>query len=744
MKRKCKQRLYRVVSVCMVAALLVTGEAVSGQEAQAAGTKQNKTVKKVRLNKTGKTLTKGKKFTLKVKNTTKRVKWTVKSGKKKVALSKKRKSSVVITAKKLGTAKVQAKMGTKKLNCKIKVVKAKNPSKAASGTPVPQNTTTHAPGTAMPKNTPAHTPDLTAPTNTPMPDVTATPMPDIPMPSETENNYYDRTAEYSTYAVAAKEAGNHNTTLTNAYACDPYAMEYDGRLYVYMTNDSQQYEATDKNGANSYGYIQSVHIISSDDMVNWTDHGIYQIAGEQGVCQWANCCWAPCAVHKTVDGQEKFYMYFTNGGWQIGVVEADTPYGPWRDVKGEALVTSGTDTSSSGLDPAAFIDDDGTAWLTYGSGNQTTNANGKVTNGARIRKLQDDMISFAEEEIVIDAPYMNEDSGFNKIGDTYYYSYCGDWTSGSDHQMCSILYMTAKNIEGPYTFQGDVLPNCGTVFHNRSGEEAWGNNHHSIVEFQGKYYMFYHTMVLQDQLYCKNEFCTNLDAEYLGYRSTAINELTVKEDGTFAVVDQDLLGVPQIKYFNPYAETAGTVYTNCSGMEAIHMDYAKVLKKDKETNAQYKEQGTYVALSYAKNDKNMPDYFYETTVNESTGKTKTEVLYNGYLRTEDGARMEAVAAPDLYQYSWSSIEGVDFGDKTPSTFVANFVMDTTVAASAKIRVIADSLDGMVVAQGDIVAGEDGKASVILPVEAITGVHDLYFAFDGAVYSFENWKFVNES
>lgn len=729
MEKKWDRILHRLVSVCMAAALIITGIFVPGQEAGAA--------KKIRLNKTVKTLTKGKKFTLKVKNTTKKVKWSVKSGKKKVTLSKKKRTSVVIKAKKTGVAKIQAKIGSKKLICKIEVIKAKTVP-----TPTPDVTTS----VAMPADASSTSVPVNIPTLTPIPTASSTPTVSVNevyrevMPSETENNYYDSTAEYSTYAVAAKEADHNNTILTNAYACDPYAMEYDGRLYVYMTNDSQQYEATDKNGANGYGYIQSVHIISSDDMVNWMDHGIYQIAGENGVCQWANCCWAPCAVHKNVDGQEKFYMYFTNGGWQLGVVEADTPYGPWRDVKGEALITSGTDTSSSGLDPAAFIDDDGTAWLTYGSGNQKENTDGSVSDGARIRKLNDDMISFAEEEIVIDAPYMNEDSGLNKIGDTYYYSYCGDWTSGSDHQMCSILYMTSKNIEGPYTFQGDVLPNCGSVFKTRSGQEAWGNNHHSIVQFQGKYYMFYHTMVLQDQLYCKNDFCINLDAEYLGYRSTSINELEIREDGTFEIVEQDLLGVSQIKSVDPYTETAGTVYTNCSGMEAIHMDYARIFKTDAENNALYQGRDDYIALTYHKNDNNMPEYFYETTVNESTGKSTVTVLYNGYLRTDDGARMEAVANPDLYQYSWSSMKGIDFGDTTPSVFHADFIMDTTVSDSAYIRVAADAVDGVVIAEGEIVAGEDGKASVSLPVNAITGIHDIYFEFDGAVYRFEHWKF----
>lgn len=116
----------------------------------------------------------------------------------------------------------------------------------------------------------------------------------------------------------------NNPLLTNSYACDPYAMEYNGRLYVYMTNDSQQYEATGFAGENNYGKIAGIHIISTDDMVNWTDHGIFQITGKAGVCSYMNSCWAPCATHKTVNGKEKFYIYFTNGGWQLGVVEADS------------------------------------------------------------------------------------------------------------------------------------------------------------------------------------------------------------------------------------------------------------------------------------------------------------------------------------------------------------------------------------------------------------------------------------
>lgn len=109
--------------------------------------------------------------------------------------------------------------------------------------------------------------------------------------------------------------------------------------------------------------------------------------------------------------------------------------------------------------------------------------------------------------------------------------------------------MTSKSPEGPYTYRGDVLVNCGNVF------GVAGNNHHSIINYNGKYYMFYHTRGLE----------TTLGSD-LGFRSSHVNELTVNEDGTLEPVKQDLDGVSQIKAFNPYEETKGITYSDCSGM----------------------------------------------------------------------------------------------------------------------------------------------------------------------------------
>lgn len=81
---------------------------------------------------------------------------------------------------------------------------------------------------------------------------------------------------------------------------------------------------------------------------------------------------------------------------------------------------------------------------------------------SRVVKLGEDMISLAGTPVTIEAPYLFEDSGINKIGDTYYYTYCSNWkTSGNSYGMTSgaIEYMTASNPLGPYTYGG----NCSKI-----------------------------------------------------------------------------------------------------------------------------------------------------------------------------------------------------------------------------------------------------------------------------------------
>lgn len=113
----------QILAVCLVLALVLTGYTPKAATAAA----------KVKLNKKTASVKVGKTVTLKIKNTKKTVKWSVKSGKKYITLKNKKKKSVTVKAKKVGTAKVVAKVGKKKLTCKIKVTKKSgNSSKSNS------------------------------------------------------------------------------------------------------------------------------------------------------------------------------------------------------------------------------------------------------------------------------------------------------------------------------------------------------------------------------------------------------------------------------------------------------------------------------------------------------------------------------------------------------------------------------------------------------------------------------------
>ncbi len=506
---------------------------------------------KVRLSRTKVQLTQGQTYKLKVKGI-KKAKLTYRSSSPSIASVTK---SGKITAKKRGTAKITVtiKKGKKKYKrtCRVTVrqKKASTSTSKAPATQKPSSVQTPGAATNAPVST-AEAPSLiptvspatnavtpVVPTATAAPTRTPRPRPSLPVDSPS-------------FAPEIKKVGENNPLIPNSYTADPAVIEYNGRLYVYMSNDSQHYEKGEHKETNSYEYIQSLHIISTDDMVNWTDHGTFQIAAANtddkfGTCQWAGCCWAPCATYKKINGKDQFFIYFTNGGYQIGVIQADSPVGPFHDpIDGPFVGPFSDNTTKTGaLDPAVFTDDDGSSYLCYGGSN----------GGARIRKLADNMTSFSGKEVTIDAPYFFEDSGINKIGDTYYFSYCSDWKTRSDEYsdlgLCSIGYMTSKSPTGPYTYRGDVLANCGTVF------KLSGNNHHSIIQFQGKYYMFYHTRVLEDAL-----------GSDLGFRSCHVNELFVNEDGSLVPVQQDLAGVSQIKDFNPYQINSGTTFSNCSGM----------------------------------------------------------------------------------------------------------------------------------------------------------------------------------
>ncbi len=359
--------------------------------------------------------------------------------------------------------------------------------------------------------------------------------------------------------AVAKLLGNSNPLIDYDYGADPFALVYDGRVYLYMTADKLQYDTNGNVIDNDYSYINRLHVISSDDMVNWTDHGFIQVAGPDGVAKWADFSWAPAIAYKQIDGVDKFFLYFCNSGGGIGVLEGDSPVGPWRDPNGKALIdgsTPGVQGVPWIFDPAVMVDDDGTGYLAFGGGVPA----GQDLNpkSARIVKLADNMTSLADDEDgipqMIDAPCMFEDGGIHKANGKYYYTYCSNFSG--NHSAIEgypgygiICCMVSDDPMGPYTYVGEILQNPSYYFN------VGGNNHHALFEFNGTTYITYHAQTLGKALGIEK-----------GYRSTHINEVEYYEDGSIKPIDADMKGVSQLKAFSPYSEVAGTTIGWNSGI----------------------------------------------------------------------------------------------------------------------------------------------------------------------------------
>ena len=350
-----------------------------------------------------------------------------------------------------------------------------------------------------------------------------------------------------------KKSGENNPLYTQRFGADPGVMEYNGRLYVYMTDDQIEYDAGGKVKDNSYGQIRTINCISSGDLVNWTDHGKIPVAGRSGIAKWAVNSWAPCAAHKTINGQEKFFLYFCNGGNGIGVLTADSPTGPWRDERGSLLITRSVPNCADVtwlFDPAVMVDEDGTGYLAFGGG--IPEGMQKAPGTARIVKLGEDMISLDGDPVRLDVPWLFEDSGINRIGDRYYYTYCSNFmTSGNDLKLTdgAIQYMIADNPLGPYTYMGELFPNEGRFF------GMYGNNHHSIASLNGEWYLFYHNRPVERAMGITGN-----------YRSPQADRIIFGGDGLPQQVTGTMKGLSQLKPLDPFQRVPAATMSHQAGI----------------------------------------------------------------------------------------------------------------------------------------------------------------------------------
>lgn len=312
--------------------------------------------------------------------------------------------------------------------------------------------------------------------------------------------------------------------IKHMYTADPSAHVFNGKIYIYPSHDIEAGIPFNDNG-DHFG-MEDYHVISMDSPTGEaTDNGLALHVKD---VPWAERqMWAPDAATK--DG--KYYLYFpakrANGIFQIGVAISDSPVGPFI-AEPEAI------EGSYSIDPAVFCDDDGSYYMYFGGiwGGQLQNYRNNVYDvnnqepsaselalNPIMAKLSPDMKSFDESVKEIEILDENgkpllagnndrrffEASWMHKYNGKYYFSY----STGDTHFIC---YATGDNPYGPFTYQGRILnPVIG-----------W-TSHHSICEFDNKWYLFYHDSSL-------SEGVTHL-------RSVKVAEITYDENGKIQTLD---------------------------------------------------------------------------------------------------------------------------------------------------------------------------------------------------------------
>ena len=234
----------------------------------------------------------------------------------------------------------------------------------------------------------------------------------------------------------------------------------DGRLYLYGSQDLYE-----KDLWCSCEY----RVFSTDDphLEHWVDHGVsFQNHTEDGQVYWkrGKRLYAPDAIHMT----GKYYLYFCGSGGYEGVAVSDRPEGPFLDASSIELA------DNDGIDPAVFVDDDGSAYYFWGQ---------YELRGA---KLMEDMRTIDASTVnrcILTEPEhgFHEGSSLRKRNGKYYLVYC-DTSRG---KATCLSYAVADHPLGPYQKGGVIIDNV------LCDSETW-NNHGSIECFRGQWYVFYH------------------------------------------------------------------------------------------------------------------------------------------------------------------------------------------------------------------------------------------------------------
>jgi len=310
-----------------------------------------------------------------------------------------------------------------------------------------------------------------------------------------------------------------NPLIMDQFTADPTARVFEGKIYVYPSHDIPPVPGKTRP---DWFCMADYHVFSSENLTDWTDHGVIV---SQDKVPWVDATkyamWAPDCVTKN----GKYYFYFPaqpkeGRGFRIGVAIADKPSGPFTP---EPKPIEGV----GGIDPCVLVDKNGSAYLYF--------SRGKIS----VAKLKDNLLEIDGQPQVIDnlptkglleGPFVFERNGI------YYLTY-----PHVETKIERLEYAMSNSPTGPFKQSGVIL--------DESADGCW-TVHHSIVEYHGQWYLFYHDKDLSPG-FDKN-------------RSIRADRLFFNDDGTIRKVVPTLRGVGVVDakreiQIDRYSATTGEV-----------------------------------------------------------------------------------------------------------------------------------------------------------------------------------------
>ncbi len=303
-----------------------------------------------------------------------------------------------------------------------------------------------------------------------------------------------------------------NPIIRDQFTADPTARVFKGKVYLYPSHDILPPANQERK---NWFSMEDYHVFSSENLTEWTDHGVIV---SQDQVPWVRrnsySMWAPDCIERN----GKYYFYFPSapaegGGFGVGVAIADNPEGPFtpepEPIKG-----------IFGIDPCVLQASDGNAYIFWGNGRCA-----KLK--PNMKELADDnpreTVKFGNREVEMIGVHCLKDLPNRQAEGPFAFEYNGNYylTYPYVRKDTEVLgYAMSKNPMGPYEYKGIIMA---------EHENGCWTNHHSIVNYKGQWYLFYH----------HNAFSPRDDKR----RSVQIERLFFNSDGTIREVKETMRGV---------------------------------------------------------------------------------------------------------------------------------------------------------------------------------------------------------